>query len=385
MSKSKILLKLDNLEKQYIKEYEYDNNRIMNDIEIMLRQKKYKNKKFKKIIEKNKIELEKVNLMSEYREQKQNERIKKILDRQKMFTNRINSLNKIKFLSRSTSLNDISKKSEEIIQKNNELDEEYREDLENYLLDKYQIHDQNHEEYIKKLKNKFENIERQRSARTDKYRNVKEQRFLEKEKNLIQKKINQLYEQKLNYDKIKEKRFKKNYKNQNHLKEIQERQEELYQIQQDKIKKYMKKLNYYGNLHKNNNKYIITEATNYSKRYNTLKKENDERLQNLNKEKYEYNKWYLLKQKDAFRWANDEDKEDERLRKISYQNILIEQKQIDERYEKLNKNLKKLEKLSLMKKDNEERLKIFYENNKNLKKKNYDDFMTLNTNASNAF
>jgi len=381
MSNSKILLKLDNLEKQYIKEYEYDNNRIMNDIEIMLRQKKYNNKKFKKIIEKNKIESEKVILMSEYREQKQNERIKKILDRQKMFNKRINSLNKIKFLSRSTSLNDISKKSEEIIQKNNELDEEYREDLENYLLDKYQIHDQNHEEYIKKLKNKFENIERQRSARTDKYRNVKEQRFLEKEKNLIQKKINQLYEQKLNYDKIKEKRFKKNYKNQNHLKEIQERQEELYQIQQDKIKKYMKKLNYYGNLHKNNNKYIITEATNYSKRYNTLKKENDERLQNLNKEKYEYNKWYLLKQKDAFRWANDEDKEDERLRKISYQNILNEQKQIDERYEKLNKNLKKLDNLSLMKKDNEERLKIFYENNKKLKKKNYDDFITSNTNV----
>jgi len=381
MSNSKILLKLDNLEKQYIKEYEYDNNRIMNDIEIMLRQKKYNNKKFKKIIEKNKIESEKVILMSEYREQKQNERIKKILDRQKMFNKRINSLNKIKFLSRSTSLNDISKKSEEIIQKNNELDEEYREDLENYLLDKYQIHDQNHEEYIKKLKNKFENIERQRSARTDKYRNVKEQRFLEKEKNLIQKKINQLYDQKLNYDKIKEKRFKKNYKNQNHLKEIQERQEELYQIQQDKIKKYMKKLNYYGNLHKNNNKYIITEATNYSKRYNTLKKENDERLQNLNKEKYEYNKWYLLKQKDAFRWANDEDKEDERLRKISYQNILNEQKQIDERYEKLNKNLKKLDNLSLMKKDNEERLKIFYENNKKLKKKNYDDFITSNTNV----
>ena len=89
MSQSKILLKLNNLEQQYIKENEYDFNRVMNDFEIMLRQKKYNNKKYKKLIEKNRIETEKVQSMSEYREQMQNEKIKKILDRQKMFDKKL--------------------------------------------------------------------------------------------------------------------------------------------------------------------------------------------------------------------------------------------------------------------------------------------------------
>ena len=220
MSQSKILLKLNNLEQQYIKENEYDFNRVMNDFEIMLRQKKYNNKKYKKLIEKNRIETEKVQSMSEYREQMQNEKIKKILERQKMFDKRLKSLNKIRFLSRSSSSIDISKKSEEIIQKNNELDEEYREDLENYLLDKYQIHDHNRKEYIQKLKNKFKSLENIREKKTEEYKNIKEQRFIDKQNELFQKKIIQSYEQKLNFDKINNKRFKKNYKNQKHLNEI---------------------------------------------------------------------------------------------------------------------------------------------------------------------
>lgn len=352
----------------------------MNDFEIILRQKKYNNKKYKKLIEKNRIEAEKVQTMSEYREQMQNEKIKKILERQKMFDKRLKSLNKIRFLSRSSSSIDISKKSEEIIQKNNELNEEYREDLENYLLDKYQIHDHNRKEYIQKLKNKFKSLENIREKKTEEYKNIKEQRFIDKQNELFQKKIIQSYEQKLNFDKINNKRFKKNYKNQKHLNEIKERREELYQIQQNKIKEYMNKLNHYQNLNKNN-KYFLTETTNYSKRYNELKKENAQRLETLNNEKYEYNKWFLLKQKDAFRWANDEKNEDERMRKVSYQNTLNDQKQINERYEQLNKNLKKLNELSIMRKDNDERLKIFYENNKKLKNKNYEDILTYNSNA----
>ena len=380
MSQSKILLKLNNLEQQYIKENEYDFNRVMNDFEIMLRQKKYNNKKYKKLIEKNRIEAEKVQTMSEYREQMQNEKIKKILERQKMFDKRLKSLNKIRFLSRSSSSIDISKKSEEIIQKNNELNEEYREDLENYLLDKYQIHDHNRKEYIQKLKNKFKSLENIREKKTEEYKNIKEQRFIDKQNELFQKKIIQSYEQKLNFDKINNKRFKKNYKNQKHLNEIKERREELYQIQQNKIKEYMNKLNHYQNLNKNN-KYFLTETTNYSKRYEELKKENAQRLETLNNEKYEYNKWFLLKQKDAFRWANDEENEDERMRKVSYQNTLNDQQQINERYEQLNKNLKKLNELSIMRKDSDERLKIFYENNKKLKNKNYQDILTYNSNA----
>ena len=380
MSQSKILLKLNNLEEQYIKENEYDYNRVMNDIEIKLRQKKYNNKKYKKLIEKNRIEAEKVQTMSEYREQMQNEKIKKILERQKMFDKRLKSLNKIRFLSRSSSSIDISKKSEEIIQKNNELNEEYREDLENYLLDKYQIHDNNRKEYIQKLKNKFKSLEMLREKKTEEYKNIKEQRFIDKQNELFQKKIIQSYEQKQNFDKINKKRFKNNYKNQKHLNEVQERREELYLIQQNKIKEYMKKLNHYENVNKNN-KYFLTETTNYSKRYNDLKKENDERLKNLNNEKYEYNKWFLLKQKDAFRWANDEKNEDERMRKVSYQNTLNNQQEINDRYEQLNKNLKKLNELSIMRKDSDERLKIFYENNKKLKNKNYDEILTYNSNA----
>ena len=380
MSQSKILLKLNNLEEQYIKENEYDYNRVMNDFEIMLRQKKYNNKKYKKLIEKNRIEAEKVQTMSEYREQMQNEKIKKILERQKMFDKRLKSLNKIRFLSRSSSSIDISKKSEEIIQKNNELNEEYREDLENYLLDKYQIHDNNRKEYIQKLKNKFKSLEMLREKKTEEYKNIKEQRFIDKQNELFQKKIIQSYEQKQNFDKINKKRFKNNYKNQKHLNEVQERREELYLIQQNKIKEYMKKLNHYENVNKNN-KYFLTETTNYSKRYNDLKKENDERLKNLNNEKYEYNKWFLLKQNDAFRWANDEKKEDERMRKVSYQNTLNNQQEINDRYEQLNKNLKKLNELSIMRKDSDERLKIFYENNKKLKNKNYDEILTYNSNA----
>ena len=297
-----------------------------------------------------------------------------------MFDKRLKSLNKIRFLSRSSSSIDISKKSEEIIQKNNELDEEYREDLENYLLDKYQIHDHNRKEYIQKLKNKFKSLENIREKKTEEYKNIKEQRFIEKQNELFNKKIIQSYEQKLNFDKINNKRFKKNYKNQQHLNEIKERREELYQIQQNKIKEYMNKLNHYQNLNKNN-KYFLTETTNYSKRYEELKRENAQRLETLNNEKYEYNKWFLLKQKDAFRWANDEENEDERMRKVSYQNTLNDQQQINERYEQLNKNLKKLNELSIMRKDSDERLKIFYENNKKLKNKNYQDILTYNSNA----
>jgi hypothetical protein len=314
----------------------------------------------KNLEEKRKLEEEKLKLMEEKREELLSSKIKKIEEKMKERERILSS--RPKQLIKSTSLPPIN-----ILQMN--IDRIKEEELDNCyllndrLLEKYETHKNNYEGNNKEKNLRYLLTDKRYDERHNRYK--KKVAKIEKEKieEYNKQQIENCYNIKECFERHKNPKIRKmKERNKKHLEELKDRQYEIMLNDEKRKKEILKKLNYIpsGFLDEDKIQFDYIHRENLSH----LQKE---KLEKIEKERIKKYKWYLLKQKDAFRYATEENKEDNRIKKLSQQQTLLTQMELDKKFEELNKCMKELEEKSILRKDKDERLKLFYEKHKELK------------------
>lgn len=147
MSTQPVINKIKNIQNEAIKMNKYDYDRIMKDYDIAMRLKKMKGKAEKDLKEKHKLEQEKLKQMEEIREQLLSAKIKKVnnkrLHREKILSSRKDNLIKSSnFPKINPYQSNIDKMKEE--------EENYCIMLNEQILDKYEAHENNYNNYKEK-------------------------------------------------------------------------------------------------------------------------------------------------------------------------------------------------------------------------------------------
>lgn len=355
-----LLNRIDNLEKSAKFRNIYDEERVMRDIERNIRLKKMRGMSEKNLEEKRKLEEEKLKLMEEKREELLSSKIKKIEEKMKERERILSS--RPKQLIKSTSLPPINVLQMNIDRiKEEELDNCYL--LNDKLLEKYENHKINYEGNNKEKNLRYLLTDKRYDERHNRYK--KKVAKIEKEKieEYNKQQIENCYNIKECFERHKNPKIREmKERNKKHLEELKDRQYEIMLNDEKRKKEILKKLNYIpsGFLDEDKIQFDYIHRENLSH----LQKE---KLEKIEKERIKKYKWYLLKQKDAFRFATEENKEDNRIKKLSQQQTLLTQMELDKKFEELNKCMKELEEKSILRKDKDERLKLFYEKHKELK------------------
>ena len=355
-----LLLRIQTIENNAKLRNSYDYDRVMKDIEISLRLKKRRGMSEKNLEEKRKLEQEKLKLMEEKREEILSAKINKIKNKMKE-REKILSYRE-KNLIKSTSLKPVDTVQMRIEQiRQDEIDDCL--DLNDYLLDKYKLHENNRENTLNDRRLKYLKTDVEYENRAKRYKRKVEINDKKKLDEYNRQQIENCYNIKECFDRHKSPKIKlMKERNKRHFEELKERQYELMINDEKRKRDILNKLNHVPNgiIDDERIKYDYIHRQNLA----NLQKENLERLENERKERYD---GILERQKDAFRWATDENKEDIRIKKLSQQQTLLTQIELDKKFEELNQFMRELEGKSILKKDNDQRLKIFYEKNKDLK------------------
>ena len=359
MSTQPVINKIKNIQNEAIKMNKYDYDRIMKDYDIAMRLKKMKQKTEKDLKEKHKLEQEKLKQMEEIREQLLSAKIKKVnnkrLHREKILSSRKDNLIKSSnFPKINPYQSNIDKMKEE--------EENYCIMLNEQILDKYEAHENNYNNYKREKKFKYFNTEKEYEKRAQKYKRRVELMDIKKLNEFNKQQIENSFSIKERFDRYRNPKIRKlKERNKKMLEDLKEKQYEIEQQDEKRKKEILKKLNHVNRL--NTDDYKTLDFV-HRKNLANLQKQNLERVNSERKEKYD---WYILKQNDAFRWATDEAKEDNRIKKLSQQQSIITQQELDKKFEEFNRIIKDLEDKSILKKDNKERMKMFYQKQKELK------------------
>ena len=331
MTSQSLNLKFEIMEKDAIKRNKYDYDRIMREYDIAMRLNRMKGLTEKSLEKKQKLEQEKLKQMEEKREQLLSRRIYKINEKLK---EREKILSRKNNLIKSSNLPHIDIQSN--IERMKEEEENYIAKIEDQILDKYEMHDNNYKNYKKSIQDKYLNNEKEYENRVKKYKKKVEMRDLEKLKefNKQQKENSLLIKERFNLQNPKIKIIKERNKKQ--LEEIKERQFEIYQNDEKRRKEILRKLNYVPRLNKfDYNKKDFIQRENLS----NIQKEN---LERVNIEKIETNNLYT-NQNNNLKYITEELKEEDNNKMISQPRSNISKEELDKKFEEVNKMIQDLE------------------------------------------
>ena len=329
MISQSVNLKMETMEKDAIKRNKYDYDRIMREYDIAMRLKRMKDITETSIEKKQKLEQEKLKQMEEKREKLLSKRIyeinEKLKERAKIIASRKNNL------IRSSNFPPI-----DFIEKIKEDEENYIAKVEDQILDKYEMHDNNYKNYKKSIQDKYLNNEKEYENRVKKYKKKVEMMDLEK-----LKEFNKQHEE--NTLLIKERFNLKNSKieltkekNKKHLEDLKERQFELKQNDEKRRKEILRKLNYVPRLNKfEYNKIDFIHKENLPH----LQKENLERIKTENKESNNLN----INQNNNLKCITEELTEYNKNENLNQQKSIISKEELDKKFEAVNKMIFDLE------------------------------------------
>ena len=373
-------VKLKRLEKEIENQYNYDYNKVMQEMKEKFENKKKKAEIEKLIKEGDKKMKEKLKIMEEYRENKMKEMIKKVQKKQKMFKNqkKNNSQNNKSVLNYSKNYiqttvgnndnddNDIStgkKRLPPILNswdKYKEIKSKKEMNEKNFILDTEENlkiveteHNENYMNVYNSINQKLQERKKLYEKRNDlhsQYRRMKEQ---EKKENYLQKDIKHRYNVQLTILKYSDEKngklmdkIKKNMQNFNEKKEI------LKEKEKKKVKEYLKKINKY----KNNSKNSTPNKENKRKYFLEMQKIN---INKTNKDKEKRYNEILNKQEDILSIAYDIEKDDNDRKKEMLRNNKMMQDNNKKIYKSFNHFLEKIEKNNINSKNDNMKLKIY--------------------------
>ncbi len=331
MTSQSVNLKIEIMEKDAIKRNKYDYDRIMREIDIALRLKRKKGLTDKSLEKKQKLEQEKLKQMEEKREQLLSRRINKINEKLKEREQILSHKNN---LIKSSNLPHIDIQSN--IERMKEEEENYIAKIEDQILDKYEMHDNNYKNYKKSIQDKYLNNEKEYENRVKKYKKKVEMRDLDKLKefNERQKENTLLIKERFNLQNPKIKLIKE--RNKKHLEDLKERQFEIHQNDEKRRKEILKKLNYVPRINKfDYNKIDFIQREKLS----NMQKEN---LERINTEKIETNNLYI-NQNNNLKCITEEINEEENNKMLTQPKSFISKEELDKKFEEVNKMIQDLE------------------------------------------
>ena len=370
-------IKLQKIEKDIQKQFDYDYQRVMQQVKDKLGSIKKNKDQQKHILEEEQKLKEKIKMMEEYRENKMKEKAQKVLKKQ----NKSNKIkNKIKLLNKSSiniesnnnynnnknytktlestnsnklpPLSNSSKKYQIIRERKEEIEKEFILNTKEDLLNLENEHKENYIYQFNNAKNKIKQHNKLYTERNEVYSKYRYDKEKEKNEIYLQKDIKRRYNIKLNILRDRsEKSGRLKEHIQKNLENFQEKKELIKKNEKKKIKEYLKKINKYNNDSKN-------LVNNNEKRiyYSNLQKANINNLQKEFEEKYND---FLWKQENIKNIAFDMEKVDSDNKKNLYQNSLRKQNENEKKYQSFYEFLNKIEKNNIVNKNDDIKLKIY--------------------------
>ena len=379
---SPVEIKLKKIEKEIQKQFDYDYQRVMQQVKDKLDIIKKNKEQQKHILEEDQKLKEKIKNMEEYRENKMKEKARKVLKKQNKNsksitkikqinksitniesninsnnTNNNNSKNYIKTFETTNSnklppLSNSSKKYQLIRKRKEEIETEFILNTKEDILTLENEHKENYMYQYNNTKNKIKQRNKLYSERNEAYSKYRYDKEKEKNDIYLQKDIKRRYNVKLA---ILRDRSEKSGRLKEHIKKnlenFQEKKEIIQKNERKKIKEYLKKINKYNNDSKN-------LVNNNEKRiyYSKLQKTNINILEKEFEEKYND---FLWKQENIKNIAFDMQKIDSDNRKNLYQDSLQKQNENEKKFQSFYEFLDKIEKNNIVNKTDNVKLKIY--------------------------
>ena len=366
-------VKLKRIEKEIESQYNYDYNKVMQEIKEKLEKDKKKEEQIKHIQEEDKKLKEKLKNMEEYRENKMKELIKRVEKKQKINRknkNNVSNSNKNTLSSRNyikTTIGDENNESNDkkklpsisnsydrykkIMKKKENNEKDFilntEEDLE--------IIGKEHEENYKNINNlinqKLQERKKLYDERNELYLKNRAQKELEKKERLLEKDIKHRYNVQLTILKsATEKNGKLQDRIQKNLENFNEKKIILMEKEKKKIKEYLKKINKYNNIR---NKSPYEDKRKY---YLIQQKQN---INRTNKETEMKNNELLEKQGYLLGFSYNIEKDDKSRKKNMLKNNMKMQDENKKIYDDFNEFLGKIEKNNINNKTDKVKLKIY--------------------------
>ena len=375
-------IKLKKIEKEIQNQFDYDYQRVMQDVKDKLNAIKKNKDQQKHILEGEQKLKEKIKTMEEYRENKMKEKAQKILKKQNknskslkkikginksnanidsknsyINTDGDNNKNYIKTLE-STNMNKLpplSKSSKKYIlirERKEEIEKEFILNTKEDILSLEKEHKENYIYQYNKAKSKIKQHNKLYTERNEAYSKYRDDKEKEKNDIYLQKDIKRRYNVKLNLIRDRsEKSGRLKEHIQKNLENFQEKKEIIKKKEKKRIKEYLKKINKYNKDSKNlvnNNEKRIKFSNLQKKNINNVQKEFEERYNDL-----------LWKQENIKNIAFDMQRIDSNNKKNLYQNSLRIQNENEKKYQSFNEFLDKIEKNNIVNKTDNVKLKIY--------------------------
>ena len=372
-------IKLKKIENEIQKQFDYDYQRVMQQMKDKLDAINKNKDQQKHILEEEQKLKEKMKAMEEYRENKMKERAKKVLKKQNKNTKSLKKINKsntnidsnnnyinsnnnnskkyIKTLESTESnklppLSNSSKKYQLIRERKAEIEKEFILNTKEDILSLENEHKENYIYQYNKAKDKIKQHNRLYSERNEAYSKYRDDKEKEKNEMYLQKDIKRRYNVKLSILRDRsEKSGRLKERIQKNLENFQEKKEIIKKNEKKKIKEYLKKINKYNNDSKNlvnNNEKRIDLSNKQKANINKIQKEFEEK----------YND-FLWKQENIKNIAIDMQKIDSDNKKYIYQNSLRMQSENEKKYQSFYDFLDKIKKNNIVNKTDNVKLKIY--------------------------